>query len=38
MEFVVFQDRLHFVGISKEDGKSLIKEHSEIPHIIIDGY
>lgn len=26
----------HFMGISKEDAKSLIQEHSNIPHIIIN--
>ncbi|GAE25543.1 hypothetical protein JCM9140_1543 [Halalkalibacter wakoensis JCM 9140] len=27
----------HFIGISKEDAKSLIQEHSDIPHIKING-
>lgn len=27
----------NFMGISKEDAKSLIEEHSDIPHIIING-
>lgn len=26
----------HFMGISKEDANSLIKDHSDIPHIIIN--
>lgn len=26
----------YFMGISKEDAKSLIQEHSDIPHIIIN--
>ncbi|SFC51516.1 hypothetical protein SAMN05443252_10446 [Bacillus sp. OV322] len=27
----------YFIGISREDAKSLIQEHSNIPHIIISG-
>lgn len=27
----------YFMGISKEDAKSLIEEHSDIPHILING-
>ncbi|OIK10680.1 DNA-binding protein [Bacillus sp. MUM 13] len=27
----------YFIGISREDTKSLIQEHSDIPHIIIGG-
>lgn len=26
----------HFIGISKEDAKDLIREHPNIPHIIIN--
>ena len=26
----------YFIGISKEDAKSLIQEHSDVPHIIIN--
>ncbi|HWL25991.1 DNA-binding protein [Lysinibacillus fusiformis] len=26
----------YFMGISKEDAKSLIQEHSDVPHIIIN--
>lgn len=27
----------HFIGVSKEDAKSLIQEHPGIPHIVING-
>ncbi|WP_110926712.1 DNA-binding protein [Bacillus massiliglaciei] len=27
----------YFMGISKEDAKSLIQEHADIPHIMING-
>ncbi|WP_198508949.1 DNA-binding protein [Bacillus sp. FJAT-44742] len=27
----------HFVGISKEDVRHLIQEHSDFPHIVING-
>lgn len=35
---LIEENELHdFMGISKEDAKSLIKEHSSIPHVIING-
>ena len=27
----------YFIGVSKEDAKQLIKEHSDIPHILLNG-
>lgn len=27
----------HYIGISKEDVKALIEEHSDIPHVVING-
>ena len=27
----------HYIGVSKEDAKQLIKEHSDIPHILLNG-
>ncbi len=35
-ELIKENDVHHFMGISKEDAKSLIEEHSDIPHIIIN--
>ena len=34
-ELIHENDVHHFMGISKEDGKHLIQEHPDIPHIII---
>ena len=36
-ELIKENDVHYFMGISKEDAKSLIQEHSDIPHIIING-
>jgi len=27
----------HYIGVSKEDAKQLIKEHADIPHISLNG-
>lgn len=27
----------YFMGISKDDAKSLIKEHSDVPHLLLNG-
>jgi hypothetical protein len=27
----------HYIGVSKEDAKRLIEEHSDIPHIMLNG-
>lgn len=35
-ELIKEKDVHYFMGISKEDAKSLIQEHSDIPHIIIN--
>ncbi|WP_249872298.1 DNA-binding protein [Oceanobacillus saliphilus] len=35
-ELITENDVHHFMGISKEDAKYLIKEHSDVPHIIIN--
>ncbi|UII57681.1 DNA-binding protein [Cytobacillus spongiae] len=35
-ELIRENDVHHFMGISKEDAKSLIQEHSDIPHVIIN--
>ena len=35
-ELIKENDVHYFMGISKEDAKSLIQEHSDIPHIIIN--
>ncbi|WP_335871816.1 DNA-binding protein [Bacillus sp. 2205SS5-2] len=35
-ELLKENDVHHFMGISKEDAKSLIQEHTDIPHIIIN--
>ena len=34
-ELIKENDVHNFMGISREDAKSLIQEHSDIPHIII---
>ncbi|RDW17266.1 DNA-binding protein [Oceanobacillus chungangensis] len=36
-ELIKENDVHYFMGISKEDAKSLIQEHSDIPHIMING-
>ncbi|RDW20300.1 DNA-binding protein [Oceanobacillus arenosus] len=36
-ELIKENDVHYFMGISKEDAKSLIEEHSDIPHIMING-
>ena len=36
-ELIKESDVFHFMGISKEDAKALIKEHPDVPHIIISG-
>ena len=36
-ELIKENDVHYFMGISREDAKSLIQEHSDIPHIIING-
>lgn len=36
-ELIKEKDVHHFMGVSKEDAKSLIEEHSDIPHVIING-
>lgn len=36
-ELIKESDVHYFMGISKEDAKSLIQEHSDIPHILING-
>ena len=35
-ELIKENDVHYFMGISKEDAKSLIQEHSGIPHIVIN--
>ena len=35
-ELIKESDVHYFMGISKEDARSLIQEHSDIPHIIIN--
>ncbi|OCA84169.1 hypothetical protein A8F94_15725 [Bacillus sp. FJAT-27225] len=35
-ELIKENDVHHFMGISKEDAKSLIQEHSDVPHIMIN--
>ncbi len=35
-ELIKENDVHYFMGISKEDAKSLIQEHSDIPHIVIN--
>ena len=35
-EMIKENDVHYFMGISKEDTKSLIQEHTDIPHIIIN--
>ncbi|MGN7478620.1 DNA-binding protein [Solibacillus silvestris] len=35
-ELIRESDVHYFMGISKEDAKTLIKEHSDVPHIIIN--
>lgn len=35
-ELIREKDVHYFMGISKEDAKSLIQEHADIPHIIIN--
>jgi len=35
-ELIKENDVHYFMGISKEDAKSLIQEHADIPHIIIN--
>ncbi|MFC2946755.1 DNA-binding protein [Virgibacillus sediminis] len=35
-ELITENDVHHFMGISKEDAKHLIKEHSDVPHILIN--
>lgn len=35
-ELIKEKDVHHFMGIAKEDAKSLIQEHSDIPHIMIN--
>ena len=35
-ELIKENDVHYFMGITKEDAKSLIQEHSDIPHIIIN--
>lgn len=35
-ELIRESDVHYFMGITKEDAKSLIKEHSDVPHIIIN--
>ena len=36
-ELIKENDVSYFMGISREDAKSLIQEHPDIPHIIING-
>lgn len=36
-ELIKESDVHHFIGVSKEDAKQLIKEHSDIPHIVLNG-
>lgn len=36
-ELIGENDVHYFMGISKEDAKSLIQDHSDVPHIIING-
>ena len=36
-ELIKESDVHYFMGIAKEDVKSLIQEHSDVPHIIING-
>lgn len=36
-ELINERDVHYFMGISKEDAKSLIQEHPDIPHILING-
>lgn len=35
-ELIKENDVHYFMGISREDAKSLIQEHSDIPHVIIN--
>lgn len=35
-ELIRDKDLHYFIGISKEDGKALIEEHKDIPHIVIN--
>lgn len=35
-ELIRESDVHYFMGISKEDAKSLIQDHSDVPHIIIN--
>lgn len=35
---LIKENQVHyFMGISKEDAKSLIQEHTDIPHVMING-
>mgnify|MGYP003505152966 FL=1 len=36
-ELIRESDVHYFMGISKEDAKSLIQDHSDVPHTIING-
>lgn len=36
-ELLSEKDVHYFIGISKEDAKSLVRDHEDIPHIIING-
>ncbi|MFS0820848.1 DNA-binding protein [Bacillus sp. 1P02SD] len=36
-ELIKEKDIHYHIGVSKEDAKALIKEHPEIPHIVLNG-
>lgn len=36
-ELIKESDVHYFIGISKKDAQSLIQEHSDIPHVMING-
>jgi len=36
-ELIKEKDIAYHIGVSKEDAKQLIKEHPDIPHIVLNG-
>ncbi|MEH7238737.1 DNA-binding protein [Bacillus sp. JJ1562] len=36
-ELIKEKDIYYHIGVSKEDAKELIKEHPDIPHIVLNG-